>query len=66
MGTRDSRASPIDSGLDVGLFDRCDIRRHHDWRTVPPTPRAPEEATAGDERRGCIVIVSTPVSAARG
>jgi protein-S-isoprenylcysteine O-methyltransferase Ste14 len=37
MGTRDSRDSAIDSGLDVGLFDRGDSRRHHDWRTAPTT-----------------------------
>jgi hypothetical protein len=40
MGTRDSRASAIDSGLDVGLFDRYDICRSHDWLTAPTTPHA--------------------------
>ena len=54
MGTRDSRASAIDSGLDVGLFDRRDTRRHHDWLTASTTPGAGEQAAEADERRGCI------------
>ena len=40
MGSDDSRASAIDSGLDVGLFDRYDICRSHDWLTAPTTPHA--------------------------
>jgi hypothetical protein len=65
MGTRGSRASAIDSGLDVGLFDRRDIRRHHDWLTAPTPPRVGQQAAGPDERRGSLEIVSTPVNAAR-
>jgi hypothetical protein len=58
MGARDSRGSAIDPRLDVGLFDRCDIRRHHDRLTAPTTPRAGEQAAAADEWCGYIEIVS--------
>jgi hypothetical protein len=29
-----------------GLFDRCDIRRHHDWLMAPTTSRAGSQAAA--------------------